>query len=342
MGGMTPTDPHSRHQLSFQHRRHAIGFSLVELLVVLAVIATLVGLLLSAVQYAREAARRTTCQNHLRQMGLGMAHFAAARRERFPPGRIQIGTNNTVSWSSFFLDYLERPELQATLDPVVDPDLPAPDSRLYLRADFRKPVNRAAVTTKIPIYLCPSTGREDSSRRDDRIVAAGAYEGMACIDYSGNAGVNPNESQFLTPAGSPYPHENGVLLTYAPASAGFVEPTSMDAGIQYRQITDGLSKTLLVFELSGYGLDGSAARGVWASGLNCNNVGHDQPSPPLVNAAPPDVWDEGPNVPMFSDHPGGVSILLCDGATRFLASQTDQAVILAICSRGMGEVAAVN
>ena len=316
------------------------AFTLVELLVVVAIIGVLIGLLLPAVQAARESARRMSCQNNLKQLGLGMHNFSTARKERFPPGRIQISGNSTTSWSGFFLDFMEQSEISATMDDVADPNV-ALDSRFYLKEDFKDVVNRNAVTTKISAYLCPSVSRQHASRSNGRITQSGDFENMACIDYSGNAGVNPNEPQFRMPDGSQYGYENGVLLTYS--STGFSEPTSIDGGVQFRQITDGLSKTLLVFEASGIGLDGTSPRGVWASGLNSNNVGHDNSTPAMINPDDPeDVWLDGPNIPMFSDHPGGVNVLLCDGSVHFLSQTAEKAVVCGLASRNVGEAVSIE
>jgi prepilin-type N-terminal cleavage/methylation domain-containing protein len=95
-------------------RGSRVGFSLVELLAVVAVIGTLVSLSLPAVQHAREAARRTSCSNNLHQMGLALSGYEAARRS-FPPGDDAI-TFRHHAWSSFILPYLEEGNLGHRVD----------------------------------------------------------------------------------------------------------------------------------------------------------------------------------------------------------------------------------
>jgi len=313
----------------YNNQKKWAGFSVVEVLVCIALVALLVGLLLPAVQRVREAGRRLSCQNNLKQIGLATAQFAAVHRDRLPPGRIQKGNFKTVSWSSFFLEFMDNVDRQATWEPVVDPERITNDTRLFMNADFRSPINHKATTTKIGQYLCPSVSREESSRHNGRIRELGDFYEMACIDYSGNAGVNPNELRYFDHRGYSYPSNTGVLLLR--------EVGSLSEGVPYQSITDGLSKTILVFEWSGVGLGGGQARGVWASGLNCNYVGHAHRNVSLINPLPAKVWVAGPNVPMFSDHPGGVNILLCDGSVRYLAASTEGHVVLALLTRASGE-----
>ena len=315
--------------ISTQQKRWA-GFSVIELLVAAAVVVLLVGLLLPVVQRVRETGRRLSCQNNLKQIGLATTQFASAHRDRLPPGRIQKGNFKTVSWSSFFLEFMDHVDRQATWAPVTDADRVTHDTRLFLNADFRSQVNHKATTTKIRQYLCPSVSREESSRHNDIISESGDFYGMACIDYSGNAGVNPNEAHYSDHHGHPYPSNTGVLLLR--------EVSGLSEGVPYRWITDGLSKTILIFEWSGVGLGGGQARGVWASGLNCNYVGHPHRNVSLINPPPAKVWEAGPNVPMFSDHPGGVNIVLCDGSVRYLAASTENHIVLALLTRASEEV----
>src|SRR6187399_1689217 len=90
------------------------GFTLIELLVVIAIIGVLVALLLPAVQAAREAARRSSCSNNLRQIGLATQNFHDSRNV-FPPLRIAGGEG----WASYFvliLPYMEQGSLYDTWD----------------------------------------------------------------------------------------------------------------------------------------------------------------------------------------------------------------------------------
>ena len=154
------------------------GFTLVELLVVIAIIAVIIALLLPAVNAAREAARRTACASNLRQVGLGLLSCETARK-RFPYGQRkspQVPTGEKISWCVDILDYIEE---NATKD------------RLDLNQDLRSEANRTATSTIISIFLCPSSspdrGFRDGDHRLGDLDGDGTWtpdigEGMACID----------------------------------------------------------------------------------------------------------------------------------------------------------------
>jgi prepilin-type N-terminal cleavage/methylation domain-containing protein len=154
------------HGTSF--RRSA--FTLVELLVVIAIIGILIALLLPAVQAARESARRSQCQNNLRQIGLGILNFESAHR-RFPPGcngplpalgtQSNPQTQQQMGLLAYVLGHMEQSNLQSDFD-----------TKLLLDIDKGIPVNQGwwqqpgiarVAFTKVPAFLCPSDNAEEAA-----------------------------------------------------------------------------------------------------------------------------------------------------------------------------------
>jgi prepilin-type processing-associated H-X9-DG protein len=161
--------------------RHRVGMSLVELLVVAAVLAALVALLLPAVQSIREAGRRTSCLAKLRNVGCALHGHHLARR-RFPVGCLEwraagkAGTARCMAWSAAVLPWLEEQALAARID---------------FAKPFDHPANAAAAATPLAIYTCPSSARS-------AVVA-----GMGGSDYGGITGER---------IASPNNPEKGVLV----------------------------------------------------------------------------------------------------------------------------------
>jgi prepilin-type N-terminal cleavage/methylation domain-containing protein/prepilin-type processing-associated H-X9-DG protein len=310
--------------------RSRAGFTLVELLVVIAIVGILVALLLPAVQAARESARRSQCANNLKQIGIAM-HNHVSVLGAFPPGqRLMVVGHKTWGWPAFLLQWME----QSTVH-----------ERIELRRPVWGPENREAVSSAIPAFLCPSTGRRHPTRRGDRIHLdliqpgqwdAGTGEDMACIDYAGISGPTVHTTFRNPVTGATYPANSGILLNISTGHQTQTRPA---------EIIDGLSHTLLVGELSGRGIfvagTSNALRGVWAGGQNCMSV----PAAPIgglriapINPAPADAWINAGNSSLFSDHPGGAQVLLCDGSVRMLTASIDVIVLLALASRDGGEV----
>jgi prepilin-type N-terminal cleavage/methylation domain-containing protein len=119
------------------------AFTLIELLVVIAVISVLIGLLLPAVQKAREAASRISCANNLKQIGLGM-HLYEGVNGYYPPSALSRGR---ATWAVVILPYLEQDNLYRQWDL----------SRTYYE---QLPIARQ---TAVPTYFCPSRRTASSS-----------------------------------------------------------------------------------------------------------------------------------------------------------------------------------
>lgn len=127
-----------------------LGFTLVELLVVLSVIGLLIGLLLPAIQMSREAARRIQCANSLRNIGLAIHQFEGIHR-RLPAGDDRHALTEHA-WSTLILPYLEQQALYNQFD----------FTRHWTVADE----NRAAALIDLPIYVCPSSRESFPGKQD--------------------------------------------------------------------------------------------------------------------------------------------------------------------------------
>lgn len=150
------------------HPAASSGFTLIELLAVLAILGTLVGLLLPAVQRSRESSRMMQCSNNLRQMGVALAGYEQSRK-RFPPGNDQIG-DRLHAWSSFILPFMEQSAVADRID--------------YSRPWDDPSGNLSRVDVTIPTYVCPSGIKQFPGKQDYGGIL-GAY-----IQPSGEA-INP-------------------------------------------------------------------------------------------------------------------------------------------------------
>jgi prepilin-type N-terminal cleavage/methylation domain-containing protein len=208
--------------------RHAHrGFTLVELLVVIAIIGILIALLLPAVQSAREAARRSECQNNLKQMGLAIQSHVDVRK-LFPMGRNRYD-QFAVSWAYYILPYMEENTMYSAYNSGVRDD----DNG-----------NTQTMRTAVAVYACPSRRSAAADRNFDNNDAAPiVLHAGALGDYAANAGYVYNTGMTTAKDG------NGAVYiqfgNYNPAQAG---PIFSASRIAVRNVTDGLSKTLAIGE----------------------------------------------------------------------------------------------
>jgi prepilin-type N-terminal cleavage/methylation domain-containing protein/prepilin-type processing-associated H-X9-DG protein len=247
-----------------------LGYTLVELLVVIAVIGVLVALLLPAVQAAREAARRAECQNHLRQIGIAFHAYHDSQRQ-LPIGCVEKRTPRTkpngrqLAWSAEILSQLEEASLWRQID---------------FNAAYDSSANARAAATIVNVYLCPSTnrlaaGREAAIVNRPPTASAPAYR-AAATDYGGIYGA----ARFPKTA-------NGVLL--------------YDEAVKFADITDGTSHTLAVAEDTGRG---STQDGEWINGENIFDVNN-----PVNTQQHNEIWSDHSGGAMVLWCDGGATLL---------------------------------
>lgn len=243
------------------------GFTLVELLVVIAIIGVLVGLLLPAVQQAREASRRSSCSNNLKQIGLAIHNFHDSKR--FLPSSVRPTAASTVRAGVFIwlLPFIEQKQLWDKYDTSVtwshDNNLPVSSQR-------------------IASYECPSapkTGGLLDHNPDSWNPASSSWVGIVAPgDYAGSLGVAPGVAAAITAAFPTTDTDPVTPLVQAPAvvdSAAWTSSTTASTGVTngflpkntqltFSDATDGLSNTVAVFESGGRPF-------VWRRGQIVNN-----------------------------------------------------------------------
>jgi prepilin-type processing-associated H-X9-DG protein/prepilin-type N-terminal cleavage/methylation domain-containing protein len=279
---------------------HRIAFTLIELLVVIAIIGILVSLLLPAVQKVREAANRSKCFNHLKQIGLGLHNYHDTHQS-FPPGYqatmpYEDGANDTApgwGWAAFLLPYIEQNNVYQSIN---------------LTLPVEHPSNAAAIQPMIKLYLCPSDILPEAAFPvpdgfGDTAAVAAPTSYAAC--------VGGDESDTTGPGGL------GVFYR--------------NSRTRFADITDGSSETILIGERAW-----ANANSIWAGAISggvckrgqynpCPGSGASwYPAATLVLAHSHfnnTTTDADGGIDDFSSrHQGGSNFAFADGSVHFLRS----------------------
>ncbi len=320
------------------HRR---GFTLVELLVVIAIIGVLIALLLPAVQAARATARRMTCANNLKQVGLGMhSHHQALRAFPFGQPLLMSGQAQTSpTYPSLTGGQWDRRSWFQPLLPFVEQQ-PLADRVTAWASNASGHVTFASGnSTPVPAFMCPED--PNAGKNKTFSTSSGTSQGfhgnyVACAGSGTFGNVLTSTGAALLADANNGSQTNGMFRASRAMSA--------------REVTDGLSKTLMLSEIRLWpDTDRNDLRGrywntLW---LNSSFSTSQPPNAPAFDNMECSVADPacgttsstGRVMYARSRHSGGVCAALGDGSTRFISDAIDLTAYRALGSRAGGESA---
>jgi prepilin-type N-terminal cleavage/methylation domain-containing protein len=345
------------------HQRRRQGFTLVELLVVIAIIGILVGLLLPAVQSAREAARRMSCSNNIRQLGLAL-HNHESTYKAFPAWGMDFndavmsqnpyGSRQGHSFIVRILPFIEQGNIANRLDmklPIIHPNnMPPPYG-----------TNDPTIVSPVGTFICPSSPGERSADLGPYFSRNGLPLGPLLLgrtDYAAPRGVDDslaNCAGYVNPAQF---RDNGML------GAGNIQ---LQQTVKLGEVVDGTSNTICLTEFAGRPF-------LWYRGRRIPGFSDVEGGPELVSGTYPDYsisrriagysgavpaaqvtdvraalmpgclsvnvinFDLGSRSGIYSFHPGGAHILRGDSSVQFMAESVSPGVLAALITRAGGEV----
>lgn len=337
------------------------AFTLIELLVVIAIIATLVAILLPAVQQAREAARRSTCKNNLKQLGLAIHNYHDTHNV-FPgnsgtPISWESGGQKPhgVSWLTHVLPFVEQ---GAAYDQFVFND------SCHGEALGANRSWKIMSELRVPILNCPSsplsTTRTQTSHTATRALGAPETYNVQVPDYAGITGgyFNPVNGAEYAAAGNDNRTQVWVADCGLYMDRGMINiwSTRMPP-VKMAKVTDGLSNTLAVGEHSNYlftmagtqtdARPGNYAGGAWHAGVaafsfegwSLNITSPRFPNNGLSSGNYTHDQSRGSHVGFRSAHKGGCQFVLGDGSVRFISDNIDfKGTFMALVQREEGTV----
>ncbi|MFM7035304.1 MAG: DUF1559 domain-containing protein [Planctomycetia bacterium] len=324
------------------------GFTLVELLVVIAIIGVLVGLLLPAVQAAREAGRRSACSNNLKQQGLAIHSYHDSYKKLPSSGRPPEASTTRCGLFTYMLPYLDKKVYWDKYD---------------VEQNWSHANNLPVTSVRIAEFECASSvgNRTVLDHNPDGTTGWGAGI-VATGDYGGSLGIAPG---VATASGT-----TGVIDSPARTSSAS-SPTNgffpKNCSITFADVTDGTSRTVAIFEsagrpfvwrkgkqvsqslstahtngggwcrpasdilFEGSNADGDTLPGKFFGRTNGYNHGSDA----YGSSGYPTYGTEGSSQP-FSFHPGVVQAAMGDGAVRTFTDKIPIDVIAALITRNGG------
>jgi len=307
------------------------GFTLVELLVVIAIIGVLVALLLPAVQSAREASRRTRCQNNLRQIGIASHNHHDITGE-MPKA---FNPNTGLSWHVNILPFIEQANLYNQFDTTtVNPSHTAPNRNDPHGLTIVQTYQCTSCPVKRQLFNPPNNTNGPSD-----LIPPNTGAPAAVAHYYGINGPRGGVGGVNYPVGTAL-HE-GVPA----ATSGIFQ---RDGTIRMARITDGTSNTLMVAEMSWVSTPYGTRFRTWVRGgdeyagivtgkpayvVSCRNVTN-----PINGMLSANLIVPYNDVPFGSQHSGGMNACMGDASVRFINQTLSMTTYRALASRDEGEV----
>ncbi|MDR3232659.1 MAG: DUF1559 domain-containing protein [Planctomycetaceae bacterium] len=343
-----------------------IGFTLVEILAVIAVIGILIALLLPAIQAAREAARRMSCTNNLKQIGIAV-HLYHDAQLQFPPGAADVyytvdkdgnSASKMFGWGAYVLPFIEQAALKDSIK---------------FEENIIEGTNLDIARTLVAAYLCPS----DADRREYYVDTPGDSSSFPMPRYyrapSHYSGIQGEKISADVPLDSVLTAEqivtNGIFVIadyngYYPnydnyPTIEYVKAeTKPKTTVTFSGVLDGTSNTVMVGEASSYetAAEPTHTNGQWIAATNifaknrerinfrpaCGfHSGTTEPAGNCPLCCDPNWRDKGTHTGYYHDlrsfHSGGANVLYGDASVHFLSAETEISVLGQLCNRMDGK-----
>ncbi|AMV20243.1 DUF1559 domain-containing protein [Planctomyces sp. SH-PL14] len=307
--------------MSLKSRR---GFTLIELLVVIAIIAVLVAILLPAVQQAREAARRSQCQNNLKQIGLALHNYQEALGV-FPPGEITRGCHGPNAWTQI-LPYMDQGSFYNSID--------FNQSCSFWFGTAGGGPNALRIHGKaVPTMTCPSSPLNQFIGETNGITAPvpnplNVFQGTYVL-IAGAVGYSERSND-----GNGIKSQSGSFL--------------INKSLNFRDFSDGSSNVIMIGEQSAWGKSATGTNvdirsdhddGFWmthSGDTRCFNTTTIRYSIGERNATLAGVDGQRCNCPIQSAHVGGANVLVGDGSVRFAGDALNLDLLRQLVTRDDG------